>query len=83
MTWKSIKETLEIMYHSKANCRGAFPQLRLVVITRGCTGSHTRTATIMILVEEESLALQPKREVPGINTTTQSYLFSTLYNDIH
>lgn len=81
MTGKSIKGTLEIMYHSKANC--AFPQLRLVVVTRGCTGSHTRTATIMILVEEESLAQQPKREVPGINTTTQSYLFSTLYNDTH
>lgn len=32
----------------------------------------------MILVEEESLAQQPKWDVPGINTTTQSYLFSTL-----
>ena len=79
MTGKSIKKTLEIMYHSKANCRGAFPHLRPVVVTRGCTGSRTRTAAIMILVEEKSLAQQPKREVPGINTATPVlFIFNSL-----
>lgn len=81
MTGRSIKKTPKIMHPSKANCRGAFPHLRLVVVTRGCTGSRTGTATIrdMILVEEESLAQQPKREVPGINTTTRVlFIFDSL-----
>lgn len=82
MTGRSIKKTPKIMHHSKANCRGAFPHLRLVVVTRGCIGSHTGTATIrdMILVEEEFLAQQPKREVPGVNTTTPVlFIFDSLW----
>lgn len=46
MTGWGIKKTPKIMHHSKANCRGAFPHLRLVVVTRGFIGSRTGTATI-------------------------------------